>query len=147
MIKLQDLIKEARISSADIDLFKAVRKIITKIMKMNGGTAGKRHTTSVRGYHQFSTGVSGKWSYAWEPFKRGAPGYGYINVMGDEKTIKKVARKINSQARKVGIKINFKHGVTEVNQNPYWKIKSAHGYDSRQFDKVRKIFKRYKVPF
>ena len=33
MIKLQDLIKEARISSADVDLFKAVRKIITKIMK------------------------------------------------------------------------------------------------------------------
>ena len=145
MIKLQDLIPEARISTSDIELFKMARKVLQKIMIKNGGRPGKRHTTRIRGANQFSSSLKGKWTYAWEPFKRGAPGHGYIHVMGDEKLIKKVSRKIEAESKRAMLDVNFEHGVSSINQSAYWKVKSKFGYDSRQFKKVEKIFDKYRI--
>lgn len=133
------------------ELAKATRTISTKVIKKNGGSAGKTNKTSVRGFRTASMG-SGAWTYIWEKidwYNTSA----YCWLYCDEKTAEAVEKEIEDNLISASISkqddgkytltINFMeysyiHHKAENDQDQPKK-------DIKKLEKFEKLCKKWKI--
>ena len=143
MIKLKKLIKEASISSYDKKLIKKVREIVGILLKKEGGYPGKESSGAVRGYRTQHIAEKGDFTFFIEKINY----YDIdatISLYGaEDRDLKKVARTVNRNLKKLGIDSNLRVGVGTFDQTSFWKVKQQHGLDGKEWDKVEKVLRKY----